>query len=461
VDNPVDIAGAAFTVTYNTTALTLTDVQSTFFDTFANQFLGTPNAATAPTSVVVDSVTYNQPLITNNVSGTGTMIAAARCSAETGASNTTLFTLSFALNSGASATAYNVGITATTLDNTDAGYGLGADGIAGTADDAPETIPCLVGAVAGETDLTAAFPVIAVTSITSGSVTFSGGVDLDGDGLADDWENTHFGNLTTADATSDYDQDGYSDLQEYTNGSTYDPKVQDAPGGPGYDSSTDNRVEAFDATRTHRSYYTPNETFEVTIQISYSGVLTALGLEETIPDGWFYVLVGGDDAPTIPPTAGATGTIGFAWISVPASPVEFTYTVQVPEGEEGEKTFSGEVLYRRDAGELTETIPATTAEKKSFHSADYNTADWSINLSELLRVIQIYNVGSFHCDADGEDGYGLGAGDQNCTPHDLDYNSQDWSFGLSELLRMIQIYNVGFYHVDPAGEDGYGLGSAV
>lgn len=96
-----------------------------------------------------------------------------------------------------------------------------------------------------------------------------------------------------------------------------------------------------------------------------------------------------------------------------------------------------------------------------YHSGDYNQPDWSINLSELLRVIQYYNVGSFHCDVLGEDRYNPGPGDQNCSPHDSDYTPQDWSIGLSELLRIIQFYNVGCYECDPTGEDGYKAGCEI
>jgi len=39
--------------------------------------------------------------------------------------------------------------------------------------------------------------------------------DSDGDGIADQWERTHFGNLTTANAISDKDKDGVTDFKEY------------------------------------------------------------------------------------------------------------------------------------------------------------------------------------------------------------------------------------------------------
>ncbi len=42
--------------------------------------------------------------------------------------------------------------------------------------------------------------------------------DSDCDGIPDAWETTNFKNLTTADATSDYDKDGQSDLDEYRHG---------------------------------------------------------------------------------------------------------------------------------------------------------------------------------------------------------------------------------------------------
>jgi len=44
------------------------------------------------------------------------------------------------------------------------------------------------------------------------------GVDTDGDGIPDAWELQHFGNLTTANGTSDFDGDGVSDKNEYLAG---------------------------------------------------------------------------------------------------------------------------------------------------------------------------------------------------------------------------------------------------
>jgi hypothetical protein len=97
------------------------------------------------------------------------------------------------------------------------------------------------------------------------------------------------------------------------------------------------------------------------------------------------------------------------------------------------------------------------------HAADQN-GDARIQLSELLRVIQFYNVGGLHC-ADGvddtEDGYRPGLGvPQACAPHSADYQPEDWQVSISELLRLIQIYNSDGYTPCESGEDGYCIGVA-
>lgn len=93
------------------------------------------------------------------------------------------------------------------------------------------------------------------------------------------------------------------------------------------------------------------------------------------------------------------------------------------------------------------------------HSADTNK-DWSISLSELLRVIQLFNAREYHCDSSSEDGYAPFSGDRNCGYHKSDYNPRDWKIQLNELLRLIQFFNfpAGSFHPDMHGEDGYNPG---
>ncbi len=127
-------------------------------------------------------------------------------------------------------------------------------------------------------------------------------------------------------------------------------------------------------------------------------------------------------------------------------------------------TYADEGLYEvtlwatDKANDCTDTKKLTVRTEKTYHSADYQPKDYDISLSELLRVQQLYIQGEYHCDDEGEDGYGIGLGDHNCTPHDSDYAPQDWEINLSEFLRLIQFYNLFGYHVDSNGEDGFGAG---
>ena len=92
------------------------------------------------------------------------------------------------------------------------------------------------------------------------------------------------------------------------------------------------------------------------------------------------------------------------------------------------------------------------------HSADSDD-NWSINLTELLRVIQFFNIKGYHCvtaPATTEDGYVPGSGENHsCDPHDSDYVVQDWKIDLTELLRLVQFFNFQEYQRNTKGEDGF------
>ena len=98
------------------------------------------------------------------------------------------------------------------------------------------------------------------------------------------------------------------------------------------------------------------------------------------------------------------------------------------------------------------------------HAADWDQSD-TIDLSELLRVVQLFNVGSFYCadgQAESDDGFVPGEDVlRDCCPHDSDYLpaiAPDWSISLEELLRLIQFYNAGGFLPCGEGEDGFCLG---
>lgn len=90
--------------------------------------------------------------------------------------------------------------------------------------------------------------------------------------------------------------------------------------------------------------------------------------------------------------------------------------------------------------------------ERPIHSADVD-ADHIINLTELLRVIQFFNLPGYCCAEPSEpteDGYKPGpCSNFSCYPHTGDYRPNFWRFDLTELLRVIQFFNIGGYHYCP------------
>lgn len=142
-----------------------------------------------------------------------------------------------------------------------------------------------------------------------------------------------------------------------------------------------------------------------------------------------------------------TGTVVTIYVSTGLCPEGVIEGEGVPV--EGEGVIEGE-------GVPVEGEGLREGEMVTHHSADSN-GDGKIGLNELLRVIQFFNIGGYYCSEGTEDGYAPGIGnDYSCQPHSSDYNPQDWKINIEELLRLIQIYNVGHYYPCPGGsEDGF------
>lgn len=108
--------------------------------------------------------------------------------------------------------------------------------------------------------------------------------------------------------------------------------------------------------------------------------------------------------------------------------------------------------------QISELLSATGGEG-GIHTADFN-GDFSIGLAETLRLIQLYNATGYHCAANAgasDDGFlpGRDISARGCLAHAIDYQLQDWRISLTELLRLIQFYNIGGYAACENGEDGF------
>lgn len=224
VDDVSEIAGAAFTVTFDSTILTLNNVTSSYFTTFTAQGITATN-----------NTGYESPLVFNDAA-TGAMIAAARID-NISSGPQIIFSLEFATASYAR-DSYEISVTQSVISNTDAGYSASG-----------ETIPYFVGIDDQTNPVTYLTHTATVTPLTA-TITAE---DYDGDGIADEWELNYLpdgASPSDSDALDwytdenghDYDKDGYSDLVEYQNReltdldgtSAYDPAYVNTPGGPGW-----------------------------------------------------------------------------------------------------------------------------------------------------------------------------------------------------------------------------------
>jgi hypothetical protein len=105
---------------------------------------------------------------------------------------------------------------------------------------------------------------------------------------------------------------------------------------------------------------------------------------------------------------------------------------------------------------LEDWIAGNVTASTTCHTADQDCSD-SVSMGELLRVVQLYNGNGLRCSPGSEDGFAPGRGSQACASHGADYAPQDWVISLTELLRVIQLYHLGSYMscAPDASEDGF------
>ncbi|WP_221031773.1 YDG domain-containing protein [Actomonas aquatica] len=182
------------------------------------------------------------------------------------------------------------------------------------------------------------------------------------------------------------------------------------------------------ADKIRRPYGDPNPSLTFT----YSGFVT--GEDESVVSG----------EPVLATDATRVSAIGSYDITIEVTPLSATNYVFTGEG-------SG----------LTIT--------PGYHFADTDR-DYTIGLSELLRVIELYNyregsrrLGAYRSNDDNTDRYEQGDGDR-ILPHTADTNA-DGQLSLLELTRVIELYNTrdgatrtGTYHYVGDSEDGFAPG---
>lgn len=114
--------------------------------------------------------------------------------------------------------------------------------------------------------------------------------------------------------------------------------------------------------RTHAPEYVPGMPVEivVTVEAASTTGLKAMGVYETLPEGWRFegVSAGENGLPAIMPMPGDGPQLEFAWITPPVLPCSFSYRVMPSEDSWGVKEIHGLLEYRLEEGPyyLPETV---------------------------------------------------------------------------------------------------------
>ncbi len=219
--------------------------------------------------------------------------------------------------------------------------------------------------------------------------------------------------------------------------------------------------------------FTPGEPVTILNTVAYVGELSALTWDTLLPAGT--TLAARETAGAEATAIGATDLAQWTWTQVPPSPFSFTTTLDTSTELSSWLEFTSMVSLITTETASTDTLatpdPLIIRQRRAQHSADTD-GDGQIDLSELLGLIELYNTrtgsqrtGRYAIDA--QDRF-LAAPEATARPHRLHSSdtSGDGRIDLSELLRVIELYNTrsgttrtGAYHPDATTADGFAPGA--
>jgi hypothetical protein len=222
-----------------------------------------------------------------------------------------------------------------------------------------------------------------------------------------------------------------------------------------------NELLATHATGGNR-YVSPG-TNTIVCQITNKTGLSLLSLlwEPVLPPDWVVLSASGDGGPSV----GPDGKIVFLSFALTNNPLNFTYSVSIPTGVTGDQAIRGNVEYHltgRADIDVTCALPNPLWLRRcGYHDADCSE-DWSIDSTEVNRVLAYWRALAYHCDPTTCDALAPGQGPTNCAPHVADCDTTFWRFSASEVARVLVYWRAGSYHCDPGSTwcDGYSPGAA-
>jgi hypothetical protein len=175
-----------------------------------------------------------------------------------------------------------------------------------------------------------------------------------------------------------------------------------------------------------------------------------------LPPGWRLLWAKGDGLPIV-----IGNEILFLGL-LTENPLKFVYAVSVPAGATGPQLIRGtaDVLLNgmSDPVALAAAPNPLPVEQAQRHMADYRAPYWSLDATEINRVLAFWRARSYSI-AQSLDGFAPGAGETNGMPHTADFRPAYWYLDGTELNRPLAYWRAGAYHPNPEGVDGYAPGT--
>ena len=156
----------------------------------------------------------------------------------------------------------------------------------------------------------------------------------------------------------------------------------------------------------------------------------------------------------------------FTW-NPPLPPSGFTFQYRIVGGANDvvEKSISGSINHG-DSIDGPEIVTKFAPETCTFHDADSDEMEggnWKIDISEIFRMIELFNSNGFYQPASTPDGFAPAdqAPELNSGFHDADSDpteGNNWKIDISEIFRLIELFNNNSFYCcdpDPNSQDGY------
>lgn len=126
-------------------------------------------------------------------------------------------------------------------------------------------------------------------------------------------------------------------------------------------------------TRTASSTtFVPGGTLDITLRLELRGGATvrALGIVETIPEGFTFVDLLGGEKPEVFGGPGSGGKLELAWVTVPEFPITFSYRVKTSDSAIATRGFSGFAVFRCGGPEMrSDAVTTWVTQVPSEHDA--------------------------------------------------------------------------------------------